>query len=459
MSIRNIILLGLFTGFAAAVFFAGDLEYSGKLSLVIFTLSLGMFIFSSIPAGLAAWLCLSAGVVLGLPQEILFTSFNTHVVWLMIGAFIIAAVLEQSGLLKRLIRWVQKNCYSRGRVTLFTFVLVQILSVVIPSTSGRASALLPIYRAFGWQFGKNKKFFGLTIPVLILMAANTTLIGAGSHIIGIGILEAQTDRTISYMSFLIYGMPFALLIGGISLYLLSKWYLKDMELPEVQAQDAEEENEPLSNHEKKALWLIGITLALWLTEAFHGFDIAFVTMLMSMIMMLPQAGLISWKEGLQNVSWSLIFFVAGATALGELLVTYKVTDYFQERFLNIFSTFDITNEFIMLMLIVLISVTSHLYITSHTTRAVVFIPVLLIFADMFTLNPSAVVFITLIGINYCVTLPVSSKALLIFYEEDDRPFNTRDLVKVSMWLMPLYILLMVVTYYVFWQHLGLSLMG
>lgn len=458
MSVRNIILMGLFTGFSITVFFAGDLEYLGKLSLVVFILSLGMFIFSGIPAGLVAWLALSAGVLLGLPQDILFTSFSQHVVWLMIGAFIIAAVLEQSGLLERLIKWVERNCYSRGRVTLFTFFLVQILSVVIPSTSGRASALLPVYRAFSKQFEGNRKFFGLAIPVLILMAANMTLIGAGSHIIGIGILEAQTDQTINYVSFLIYGMPFGLIIGGISLYLLSKWYLKDMEFPGAGAEKESVEKKPFSNHEKKALWLIGITLSLWLTEALHGFDIAFITMLMSMIMMLPQVGLIQWKEGLKSVSWSLIFFVAGATALGELLVTYKVTDFFQERFLSMFNSLDITNEFIMLTLIVLISVTSHLYITSHTTRAVVFIPILLMFADMFSLNPAAVVFLTLIGINYCVTLPVSSKALLIFYEEDDRPFETRDLVKVSMWLMPIYIVLMMVTYYVFWQHLGLNLM-
>ena len=458
MSVRNIILMGLFTGFSITVFFAGDLEYLGKLSLVVFILSLGMFIFSGIPAGLVAWLALSAGVLLGLPQDILFTSFNQHVVWLMIGAFIIAAVLEKSGLLERLIRWVERNCYSRGRVTLFTFFLVQILSAVIPSTSGRASALLPVYRAFSKQFEGNRKFFGLAIPVLILMAANMTLIGAGSHIIGIGILEAQTDQTINYVSFLIYGMPFGLIIGGISLYLLSKWYLKDMEFPGAGAEKESVEKKPFSNHEKKALWLIGITLSLWLTEALHGFDIAFITMLMSMIMMLPQVGLIQWKEGLKSVSWSLIFFVAGATALGELLVTYKVTDFFQERFLSMFNSLDITNEFIMLTLIVLISVTSHLYITSHTTRAVVFIPILLMFADMFSLNPAAVVFLTLVGINYCVTLPVSSKALLIFYEEDDRPFETRDLVKVSMWLMPIYIVLMMVTYYVFWQHLGLNLM-
>ncbi|NLK10911.1 MAG: SLC13 family permease, partial [Staphylococcus equorum] len=100
---------------------------------------------------------------------------------------------------------------------------------------------------------------------------------------------------------------------------------------------------------------------------------------------------------------------------------------------------------------------SHLLITSHTTRAVVLVPTVLIFAETFELNPMSVVFITLIGINYCLTLPVSSKALLIFYELDDRPFNTSQLLKLNMWLLPIYVVFMVLMYLFYWQFIGLKL--
>ena len=174
-------------------------------------------------------------------------------------------------------------------------------------------------------------------------------------------------------------------------------------------------------------------------------------------MMLPGLKLISWKEGLSSVSWSLIFFVAGAAALGKLLVDYGVTDYFQHILMYAFSGLNFTSELPILIIIILISVLSHLLITSHTTRAVVLIPVFIIMAESFNLNTEAAVFIALLGINFCVMLPVSSKALLIFYESENRPFETKDLLRAGMLLMPVYTIIMILTYYFYWQHIGLSL--
>lgn len=454
MKIRDIILIGLFIGFSITTFLSPEMNYLSSLSLNIFILSLGLFIFSKIPAGLAAWLTIGSGIVLGLPEDILFTSFNQHVIWLMIGAFIIAGVIEESGLLQRMMNWIERKCDSGGRITVYMFILIQLLSVVIPSTSSRATALLPVYRALTRNFEGSGKYFGIAIPVLILMGANLTLIGAGSHIIGIGILESQNDISISYFDFLLSGLPFGLAIGGITILFLKNRYLKNVEF--IKKEEVREK-EPFTVKEKRAAILIAVTLLLWLTESIHGFDIAFVTMMMSFIMMVPQMGLINWKKGLKNISWSLIFFVAGASALGELLVEYKVTDFFQEKFLSVFEAVNVSSEILYLIVIIIISVTSHLYITSHTTRAVVLIPMLLIFAEMYSLNPAAVTFISLIGINYCVTFPVSSKALLIFYEENDRPFEAADLIRVSMVLMPVYAVLMAAAYFIIWQPLGLSL--
>lgn len=449
------ILSIVFVLFILLVSLSQELDYLGSLSFIIFIFSLGMFIFSKLPAGLVAWLALCIGVLLGLPEDIIFESFSIDIVWLMIGAFIIAGVLESSGLLDRLMLWIEMNCYTKGRVTLLIFVLIQVLSIVVPSTSGRASAMLPVYNILSKKFYHHKKFFGMSIPILILMGANTTLLGAGSHIIGIGILNAQTGESISYLEFFIYAMPFGLIIGLISLFILNFMYFKDFTY-EFKI-DVEHDKKPFSGREKSALTLIGITILLWLTEPLHGFDIAFVTILMSFIMMLPKLELISWKTGLKSVSWSLIFFVAGATALGGLLVDYGVTDYFQNILMNMFSSLNITSELPLLVLIIFISVLSHLLITSHTTRAVVLVPVFIILAQTFNLNTEAAVFIALLGINFCVTLPVSSKALLIFYENEERPFETRELMRVSMILMPIYLAVMILMYYAYWQHIGLSL--
>jgi hypothetical protein len=59
--------------------------------------------------------------------------------------------------------------------------------------------------------------------------------------------------------------------------------------------------------------------------------------------------------------------------------------------------------------------------------------------------------------NYCVTVPVSSKALLLFYEEGKISFNASHLLKISAILMPLYILAIMLFYFTYWQWTGMHL--
>ncbi|MBK1678661.1 citrate:succinate antiporter, partial [Rhodospirillum rubrum] len=175
---------------------------------------------------------------------------------------------------------------------------------------------------------------------------------------------------------------------------------------------------PLSGSEKKTLGLIAGMVVLWMTEGWHGYDIAFITMAGAMLLMLPSIGIMEWKQGMKSVSWNLIMFVAAATALGKALVENGVVDWLQQIVFSKLRVLETAPPFITLLIIILVSVTSHLYITSHTTRAVVMIPAFIVLGQTLQLNASAVVFLTLVGMNYCITFPVSSKALLLYYEDE-----------------------------------------
>ena len=56
-----------------------------------------------------------------------------------------------------------------------------------------------------------------------------------------------------------------------------------------------------------------------------------------------------------------------------------------------------------------------------------------------------------------MTFPVSSKALLLFYEEGEISYDAGMLLKISAILMPMYILVMMVFYFTYWQWTGLQL--
>lgn len=81
--------------FAIYVFTSTEFEYLGKVSVVLFVVSLIMFIATPLPAALVALLLLTLGVLIGLPKSLLFGSFEQDIIWLMIGAFIISGMLEK----------------------------------------------------------------------------------------------------------------------------------------------------------------------------------------------------------------------------------------------------------------------------------------------------------------------------------------------------------------------------
>ena len=59
--------------------------------------------------------------------------------------------------------------------------------------------------------------------------------------------------------------------------------------------------------------------------------------------------------------------------------------------------------------------------------------------------------------DYCLTFPVSSKALMMFQELEGETYQPADLLRLSAVLLPAHLLLMVAFYFGYWQWVGLRL--
>jgi anion transporter len=462
LSIRSLVIISIHILFMIAVLLIDALDYRAKISLFAFLSAMTLWIATKIPAGFVA-IALIAFIILmnAAEPDLLYHSLSEKVVWLMIGAFIIGEAVKVSGLAERLTHSILSKSNKKNNLLFGLSSVLFTSAFFIPSTSGRAALSMPIIEQMSQRFStKERSVLAILAPVIILMSTSATLIGAGSHLIGIGLLESTVDQTISYIQWFIWGVPFAIVITLLSV-LVIKWTLwpKDglKEIENVQPEEKIRYKKQFNGKEKKTIILISFLIAGWMTESIHGYDIAFITMIGAILIMMPNYGIISWKQGISSVSWNLIIFVAAATALGKVLVDTGIVKWIEEEMLNVLHLFIGAPEWLIVLIILLVTVTSHLYITSHTTRAIVFIPGLLLFSETIGINPSTVVFLSLIGMNYCVTVPVSSKALLLFYEEGKISFNASHLLKISAILMPLYILAIMLFYFTYWQWTGMHL--
>lgn len=455
-STRALSILALIVLYALIITFIDSLTYSGKIALFAFLSAMTLWVATKIPAGLVAIGILVFVILMkASTPELLYASLSEEVVWLMIGSFMIGEAVKRSGLAERFSRMVLRS----GRSVLSRFTSILLLSAFfIPSTSGRAALSMPMMKQMRFSFSKKEnEALVMMAPVIILMSTSATLIGAGSHVIGVGLLETAAGETISFVQWLVWSVPFTVTITFLSFYMM-KWRLwPKKEAHEEKISIEETGSEPLSEKEKKTAWLVGIIAAAWMTESLHGYELGFTTIVGALLFMLPRYGVMTWKQGVQSVSWNLILFVAAAAALGTLLVTSGVVEWLDREIMGILGVFTQMPEWLIVIVILLVTTTSHLYITSHTTRAIVFIPSLILFGQAIDGDVSSIVFLSLIGMNYCVTFPVSSKALLLFYEEGDLSYEAKDLLKMSLYLLPLYITVMLLFYFTYWSWTGLSI--
>ncbi|MEH7181016.1 SLC13 family permease [Neobacillus vireti] len=459
---KPFVLIALHVLLLLLIVFIDGLDYKAKVALFAFLSAMILWVATKIPAGFVATALIVFIIIMnGAEADFLYQSLSEEVVWLMVGSFIIGEAVKESGLANRLTLLILSKASKKSKLLLGVCSVLFSTAFFIPSTSGRAALAMPILNQLSKKFTeKEKSVLGLIAPIIILMSTSAALIGAGSHIIGIGLLESTVNQSISFVEWFIWALPFTLVITFIS-YIIIKWLLwpKDSidELEDFAVNETNHLQKGMSDSEKKTIILLSLLVIGWITEGIHGYDIAFITMVGAMIVMMPNYGIITWKQGIKSVSWNLILFVAAATALGNMLVETGVVQWIEEAMQNFLSSFVGAPEWFIVFVILLVTVTSHLYITSHTTRAIVFIPILLLFSETIGLNPTSVVFIGLIGMNYCVTVPVSSKALLFFYEEGEISYDANDLLKISAIMMPVYILIMMLFYFFYWQWVGLYL--
>ena len=436
-----------------------SLPTPARLALFAFILAAILWSTTSISADYIALFAMMLLVLAGgSPQEQLFDALASDVIWLMIGAFILGGAVQKTGLAARLTQMVVSRAGTvRSIFWLLTTVLIP-MSFLIPSTSGRAAVSIPIFRSLADAADDRRIIRALAIlmPTIILVSTIVALVGAGSHLIANDLLNQIAQQRISFTQWAMYGLPFGIAASYASCWVIMRLFLDKGRL-DRRLQIPKMKQKPLSRAEWTTLIVVGVMISLWLTESWHGLEIATVSVAGALVLTLPGIGVLKWKEGLKSISWNLIIFVGAALVLGRALIDSGAAQWIIDQVFAITGIANTQSQPLILLLLALISLTSHIYMTSHSARAAALVPALLYLGSSLQLNPVAVLFIGTVGMDYCLTFPVSSKALLMFQELDGETYKPSDLLRLSSALLLVHLGLMVIFYYTYWRWVGLRL--
>lgn len=434
-----------------------------RLTLVTFVAAIAGWVFTRINDTYIALAAAMSFALAGLERpEDFFSSLGDSMVWLLLAAFFVAVAVRQSGLAQRLARAVAARARSvEGLFYALTAVIV-VTAYFIPSTSGRAALMLPVFMAFASVLPRRVvTALAILFPVAILLSAVASLIGAGAHLITADVVVQMGGERLDFLRWMVLGTPLALVSSFASTWVILRLFLSPQERSQrlELAHQLKADAAPLkvSPSELYVLWVVLGLVGLWMTEELHGLNNTLVALLGAMAVTLPRLGNISFKEGLKGVEWNILLFMAATLELGEALVESGAAGLLVEGLFSTLQSSALSSPWAVAGLVILVSLTAHLVIVSRSARSTVLVPLVVVLAAGLGYNGTALAFISTAAAGFCLTLMVSAKPLGLYGQMERPTFTQSDLLRLSSVLLPLHAVILSVFAFLIWPAMGLSL--
>lgn len=457
------------------------LSVAGQRTLAILAFSVILWMTEAVSYPVSAALILSlAALLLGLtpsaddPNVMLGTKealkmalsgFSNSAVALVAGALFLAAAMQETGLDKRIALLVLSRVGSSTRGILIGVILVSIiLSFLVPSTTARVGAIVPIILGMvaAFQMQKESRLAAL-LMITSAQAASIWNIGvktaAAQNMVALGFIEESFGQGISWGQWFLYAAPFSMIMSVILYFIMLKVVPPEMdEIPNgrTMVQEQLKNLGPLTGAERRLLVIALSLLFLWSTEGvLHPFDSASVTLVAVAAMLMPIIGVFTWKQAEKNIPWGTIILFAVGISLGTLLLETEAATWLTQ---TVFGRLGLSSlsPLLIVAFIALFNILIHLGFASATSLAATLIPIVIALMqglDRPDINLIGLVLIQQFVVSFGFILPVNAPQNMLAYGTGT--FSTKDFIKSGIPLTIIGYLLILLFSATYWKWVGL----
>jgi DASS family divalent anion:Na+ symporter len=347
-----------------------------------------------LPSAAVVILGLSAIAINGTPMREVLGGYAEPSVWMVLTAMVMARVLMDTGLARRIALLFIRQFGSRSLGVAYSLALTDVtLAAGVPTITARSAGMvMPIGKAIAELFdsrpGPTAKrlgtfLFGAMYQGSVLACA-MFLTGQASNILGAALVAKLVGVQVTWSSWL----AVAIVPGTLSC-LVVPWVVYRMVPPEIKrtpeaAAFARQELTamgPLDRHAAIALGVFVSVAVLWITSGWHGLDVTLVAF--GGLATLLLTGTLAWKQVVaESPAWEVFIWYGGLLRMGELLNNTGLTKVFAEQVGAQFSGFP---WMVALLLTLLVFFYTHYFFASIT-------------AHMLAMMPPFVVLLTSVGV-------------------------------------------------------------
>jgi sodium-dependent dicarboxylate transporter 2/3/5 len=360
------------------------------------------------------------------------SSLGSHVILLLMGAFMLSKALEKSGAHERLAIYMLRVVgVSSGRRLVFGFMLAAgFLSMWISNTA-TTLIMLPMALAILHQVDNPKLKVALILGIAYASSVGGigTVIGTPPNVIFMAIYEEQTGREFGFLAWMKIGVPVVL----IALPIMAFWLTRnvklehEIEIPKLGVWRAEE---------KRTLIVFGLTALAWIfrKEPLGGwsgyFDISIagdstVALFAVVVMFIVPNGkggrLLDWDTA-KSIPWGMLLLFAGGIAIAKGFVASGLSNL-----LGSWLTSLVNLPVVVMILTICLVVTYLTEITSNTATATLLMPILAVAAIASGYDPMVFMIPAAMCASCAFMLPVATAPNAIVYGTGE--IEIQDMVK------------------------------
>jgi solute carrier family 13 (sodium-dependent dicarboxylate transporter), member 2/3/5 len=434
-----------------------DLGRDGRIVLIVMALAvIGWTMTRISDTAIAVASVAAIAAAGGLGASDLLDMLGHELIWLLVAAFVIAAALRASGLIQYLLGAALSRLRTVRALFLGLTGAIAATALVIPSTTGRAALLLPVFLALADRVGNERtvRALALLFPTVILLSAGGSLIGAGAHIVAVDFMVRAGSAPVDYLGWAAVALPFALLsclIAAIAILLMF-----------LTPQEASARLQAPPSHVGRLTWqqvsvasVVLLSVVLWIAAPWHGHSLALVALIGAAGLLLPGVGPITPSAAVKAIDAELIVFLAATLVMAEALSQSGADAWLAQGIVAAVPGFIGHSTPAVVALVGLISLLAHLLIVSRTARASVLIPALALPVAKLGHDAKLLILVAVLGTGFGQTLPASAKAVAIFAmmrsPSGRRAFATGDLVRLSGVLLPVMLALLMLFALTVWS--------
>ena len=318
-----------------------------RQTAIFITVIAGM-VTDPLPASALVLMGLTGMAANGIPMREVLGGFAQPSVWLVIIAMLIAKVMLDCGLARRIALLFVR---AVGRTSLGVAYALQMtdvsLAAGVPSITARSAGMvLPIARSIAELFDSRPGPTGKRLGTFLIaamyqgsaVACAMFLTGQASNLLGADLALKLANIQVTWASWfvaaLVPGLLSCAVVPWISYRILKPEITSTPEAPLFAASELKKMG-PLSRDEWTTLIVfsgVGIT---WITSAWHGLDVTFVAMVGMGVLL--ASGTLTWQAAAgERSAWDVFVWYGGMLRMGELLNNTGSTRVLAENVAGLF---------------------------------------------------------------------------------------------------------------------------